>query len=109
MKRSDTTVHLLSTQPGAGWASAGGGGVQAIGSFTVYTGTNFGRIALLAQEAKRTYKSFGRADVPEDLLEPAVYVTVIPDEPDKVGSSLQVASPIEHVVLKSKVNPEAVA
>jgi len=85
------------------------GGVQRDGAFTVIVSQNAGRIAFLAASAKRLYKPFSAADVPEQIKgAPIAFVHVEPNNPSRSQSKISVASPIERVVLKSKVNESAV-
>jgi hypothetical protein len=65
-------------------------------------------VAFLAAEAKTKYLPYTKADVPEDLLKPAVHVWIEPNEPIKFQKNLLWASPIKHVVLKSKEKGDAV-
>lgn len=78
------------------------------GSYQVSLGTNVGRVAFLAAEAKKKYMPYTKADVPEDLLKPSVHVWVEPNEPVKFQKNVFWASPIKHIVLKSKAKDDAV-
>lgn len=49
---------------------------------------------------------FTRADIPDELLQPAVHVWITPEEPTLRNDRIMWASPLTHMVLKSK---EAVA
>ena len=89
-------------------AAGAAGGVQRTGSFQVVLSGNAGRIAFMAAQAKRLYKPFVFDNVTEDLRTPAVVVSVEPNDPSKSGSVISVASPIEHIVLKSKSKNEVV-
>lgn len=81
-------------------------GVQPTGGFSVVLSGNAGRVAYMAARAKRLYKPFSIDNVNEDLRTPAVVVTVEPNDPYHGSNSISVASPIEHVVLKSKTDPD---
>jgi hypothetical protein len=78
------------------------------GSYQVSLGTTLGRVAFMAAEAKKKYMPYTRADVPEDLLKPAVHVWIEPNEPIKFQKNVFWASPIKHVVLKAKEKEDAV-
>jgi len=69
------------------------------GDYYVVLSGNAGRIALLAQEATRLYKPFRPADVSGTLRTPQVFVQAVPRGP---------AAPLEHIVLKSKVDTSVV-
>lgn len=84
------------------------GGLQRVGSYTVVVSANAGRIAFLAANAKRLYKPFTAADVPDTLHLPGIFVSVEPNEPTRTTNAISVASPIDRVVLKSKVRPDIV-
>jgi hypothetical protein len=90
---------------GAGMAAAMAGGVNQTGAFNVVLSGNAGRIAFMAARAKRLYKPFAMENVTEDLRAPAVVISVEPQDPYHGAKSIDVAAPIEHVVLKSKANP----
>lgn len=94
---------------GSGLAASLAGGVQRDGAFSVVLSGNAGRIAYMAARAKRLYKPFSFEQVTEDLRTPAVIVTVEPNDPYRTQSSISVAAPIEHVVLKSKAKSADVA
>ena len=70
--------------------------------------TNLGRIAYMGARAKRLYKPLTLATVPDTLRGPAVVVSIEPSEPSGPDSNgaIDVAAPIEHVVLKSKTRPD---
>ena len=107
-------THLVSdcrATAGFGEVVAAGiaGGIQRDGFFDVALSTNEGRIAYMAARAKKFYKKFSLADVKEDLRRQAVVVTVEPGDPTQRDKTMSVASPIEHIVLKSKTNAEVVA
>lgn len=94
---------------GETFAASAAGGLQRDGAFTVVVSQNAGRIAFLAANAKRLYKSFGVGDVPETLKNgPVVFVHVEPNDPTRNKSKISVAAAIERVVLKSKANESAV-
>jgi len=99
--------HLVSecrAQPGFGESLAGGlvGGIQTTGYYDITLSADEGRIAIMAAQAKRLYKPFVLTDVTEDLLKPAVVVSVEPGKPSSVKGGWEVPALIEHVVLKSK-------
>ena len=84
------------------------GGTQYNAGFDITVSANQGRIASLAAEAKRLYKSFALADVPETLRTPSIFVFADPHKPSRNGSTVVVASPIDQIVLKSKTKPDVV-
>jgi hypothetical protein len=84
------------------------GGSHPIGSFHIVASTNVGRIAFLAAQAKRLYKPLTLGDVPDDLREPGVFVSVDPQAPKHIANVDLVAPLIEHLVLKSKQAASAV-
>ncbi len=109
MKKFD---HLISTCVatagfGEGVAANIAGGLQRDGSYDVTVSGSAGRVAFMAAEARRLYKKFNLASVTEELREPAIVVAVIPQQPATTKEKISVAAPIEHVVLKSKINLEA--
>lgn len=84
-------------------------GVSPTGSFIVVASRAAGRIAIMAEDAKRLYKPFGVADVtPEMRDDSMLFVSVAPITPRSIGDTYHVPSPIENVVLKSKKQPNAV-
>lgn len=86
---------------GAGMTAAMAGGVQPTGYFNVIVSRAAGRIAYLAADAKRLYKPFAVADVSQELRsDSTVFVTVVPDKPKRNNNTIDVASPIDHVVLR---------
>lgn len=94
---------------GSSMGGAMAGGVQPAGGFQVVLSTNSGRIAYMAQRAKRLYKKISLDEVQEDLRAPAVLVTVEPIDPSRSSNTIFVPAPIEHIVLKSKAKGEDVA
>lgn len=108
-KFSDLVSNCAATA-GFGESMAAGlaGGVQRDGSYGVTVSGNVGRIAFMAARAKRLYKKFSIDNVTEELRAPAIFVDVEPRDPSRSQQTISVAAPIEHIVLKSKVNPEAV-
>lgn len=63
---------------------------------------NLGRVAALAQEAKRHYQPYGISDVPTELRsQPRVFVTAIPKEPYDAAGDVIIAPLLEKVVLRS--------
>lgn len=85
------------------------GGFALTGSFDVTVSTNLGRVAFMAAQAKRLYKTFAPADVTESLKSPGVFVSVEPNKPmgNPGGKGARMAAPIESVVLKSKSKEDA--
>jgi hypothetical protein len=95
---------------GAGLGASMAGGIQPVGSFMVMTSTAPGRIAFLASDAKRLYKSFTLADVTPEMRDAStVFVMIEPEKPARRQDTYEVPSPIEHVVLKSKTDGSRVA
>jgi hypothetical protein len=84
------------------------GGIQPTGSFDVIVSGNAGRIAFLAADAKRLYKPFSALDIPDTLLTPALFVFADPHKPNSSAKVINVPSPVERIVLKSKRNADAV-
>ena len=93
---------------GEGMAASLAGGVQRDGSFSVTVAGNEGRIAFMAKEAKRLYKKFGLTDVTDEMRMPYFVVLVDPMSPSTTKDKIRVAATIDHIVLKSKANPNAV-
>jgi hypothetical protein len=93
---------------GESMAATVSAGVQRTGSFNVTAGANAGRIAQIAADARRLYTPFSTADVGDALRIPMAFVWAIPQDPDQTGSIIRVASPIERIVLKSKIDERAV-
>lgn len=91
---------------GQSMAASLAGGVQRDGAFTVTISGNAGRVAFMAAQAKRLYRKFSIDNVSEDLRAPTIVVSVDPRDPARGSNSISIAAPIEHVVLKSKVNPD---
>lgn len=85
-----------------------GSGIRPVGAYHVAVSGPSGRIALLAADAKRLYKRFGLADATDAIRSPNVYVTATPETPHRNGDTFEVASPIEAIVLQSKVNRTAI-
>ena len=89
-------------------AGPGGGGLTLRtgptpnGVYGVAVGTNIGHIAAAAQEAKQKYQPYARSNVPVELLEPAVYVWLSPQEPTLRNDRIMWTSPLKHVVLMSR-------
>jgi hypothetical protein len=93
---------------GEGMAASLAGGVQRDGSYHVIVSGSAGRMAYMAREAKRLYKKFGLGDVTEEMRQPAFVVSVYPSDPTRRSNGFSVSAVIDHVVLKSKVNADAV-
>jgi hypothetical protein len=110
-KKFDHLVSDCSATAGFGEGIAAGmaGGMQPNGSFSVTVSANAGRIAYMAADAKRLYKPFNAADVPESIRTPAIFVFADPEKPSRSGNVVSIASPVERIVLKSKVKPDAIA
>ena len=108
-KKIDPLISDCVATAGFGEGLAGGlaGGVQRTGSYGVTVSGSAGRVAMMAQEAKRLYKKFGASDVTDDMREPAFVVSVLPHKPSSGQGEVRVAAVIDHIVLKSKVNPNA--
>lgn len=93
---------------GQNMAAGMAGGIQPVGKFQVVVTGKAGLIATKAADAKRLYKTFGLADVTPEMRAPAVVVIVTPHNPTRSSNTYDVASPIDAVVLKSKVRADAV-
>jgi hypothetical protein len=109
-KKFDTMVSTCNASPGfgEGMGAAIAGGIQRNGSFNVVVSGNAGRVAALAADAKRMYRSFTIDNMTDELRTPSIFVSVDPQKPSSSGNLMSVAAPIEHVVLKSKARPDAV-
>ncbi len=105
-KKQAALMASCDAKPGLGEAMAGGmgGGLRPTGRYNVAVAGPLGHVASLAFEASRLYKSFGLADVTDDMRSPTIYVTAAPDDPRRAGNSYSVASPIQSIVLTSKDN-----
>lgn len=82
-------------------------GLDFSGSYEVTLSQTAGQIALLSAAARRFYKPFTAAEVPEDLKTAGVFMTAEPSEPYVSSSkrgSISVAAPIELVVIKAWPN-----
>jgi hypothetical protein len=110
MKKFDHLISSCIATVGFGEGLAGSlaGGIQPTGGFDVTVSASAGRIAFLSAEAKRLYKPFGIADVPESVKTPAIFVAIEPGKPSRSSNGIAVASPIDRVVFKSKSHPEMV-
>jgi hypothetical protein len=106
--------HLVSecaasTGASGGFAAAFGKGIESLTPFDVTVAANAGQIALLAAEAKRLYKAFTIADVPDELKHTAaVYVVAAPRRPGALFGRVAAAAPIERIVLKSRTQADRV-
>jgi hypothetical protein len=110
-KKYSDMVSLCIAGPGfgAGLGGALAGGIQPTGAFTVTTSGAQGRLAALAAEGKRLYKPFTLADVTPELRDASTaFISVDPHSPTKNQNTLEVASPIDRIVLKSKASPDRV-
>lgn len=109
-KKFDNLVS--SCQAGAGFGESLGanmaGGVQRTGTYVVTFSLNQGRIAFMAANAKRLYKTLTLDQVGEELRSPTVFVSVEPSQPSTTSNTISVPALIEHVVLKSKAKSEMV-
>ena len=79
-------------------------GLDFTGSYELHLSATTGRIALLAAEAKRFYKPFSIAQVPEDLKVADAVMTAEPGAPELSPStpgSISVAATIELLVIKA--------
>jgi hypothetical protein len=101
---SDCVAH---TGFGESLGASLSGGMQSDGGYRVMVSGNQGRIAFMAMEAKRLYKKFTLDSVTEEMRQPAFVVQVEPMKPSSSGQKISVAAPIDHIVLKSKVKPDA--
>jgi len=110
-KKMEALVSTCVAGPGFGEDFAAGlaGGLQHNGSYSVTVSTNAGRIAYMAASAKRLYKKFTPDNMTDELRTPSVFVNVEPNKPPRGRNEVSVPAPIQHVVLKSKAKPEAVA
>ena len=82
-------------------------GLDFSGSYEVNVSQTVGQIALLSAAARRFYKPFVAAQVPEDLKTVAVFLTAEPSEPyvsSTTSGSISVAAPIELIVIKAFPN-----
>lgn len=105
--------HVSSCNAGPGFGASLGaslvGGIQPNGTFSVTASANFGRIAFMAANAKRLYLPFDETSVSQEMrATPTIYVHVEPNKPDRSGNTFNVPSPIERIVLKSKISESAV-
>jgi hypothetical protein len=87
------------------------GSILPLGGFEVTFSLTTGRIALLAAAARRFYKPFVAAEVPEDLKRLAVIVDAEPQDPSiESGQPPKaiVASPIQQIVVKGGLRGDRV-
>jgi hypothetical protein len=110
-KKYDQLISGCNAHAGFGenFGASMAGGLQNNGSYSVVVAGNEGAIAVLAARGKRTYKRVTLENLPGDLRTPAIFVTVEPDTPSRTKKEVAMPAPIEHIVLKSKANSEAVA
>jgi hypothetical protein len=100
---------VASTGMKGGFKAGFGKDVETLTPFDVTVAGNAGQVALLAANAKRLYKPFTIADVPEELRNsPAVYVVANPRRPGALFGRVVAATPIERIVLKSQTQPAVV-
>ena len=86
-------------------------GLDFTGSYEINLSQTAGRIALLAAEAKRFYKPFTAAQVPQDLKVTEAVMTAEPAPPElssTMRGSISVAAPIELLVIKAWPNRKLV-
>lgn len=86
-------------------------GLDLTGSYEINLSRTTGRIALLAAAAKRLYKPFTVAQVPEDLKVSDAVMTAEPSAPELSSTtpgSISVAAPIELLVIKAWPNRKLV-
>lgn len=108
-KKYDHLVSECVAIAGLGAHMTADGIVQPLGTYTIIFAAAPGRIASMAADAKRLYKPFSVADIPEDIRSgQTVYVEALPAKPSNSSNAIHVAPPIERIVLKSKTNPNAV-
>ena len=109
-QEAGTLVETCFAGPGFGEDFGGNltGGLQQTGSYTVTISANAGRIAYMAANAKRLYQKFTADNVTEDLRQPAVFLSIEPNQPPRDPKVIKVPAPIEQVVLKSRVKNDAV-
>lgn len=108
-KKFSNLVSACDAHPGFGAIMNAGSGLQYTGTYDVVVSANLGRIASLAAEAKRLYKPFALADIGADLRAPAIFVSATPVKPTarQKGRTIEVASPLDSIVLKSKTSEAA--
>lgn len=94
---------------GANMAFAMAGGLQPGGAYQVVVSRAAGRIAFAAKEAKRLYQPFAVENVTDDMRQPGVHVSVVPMSPFRNQNAILYCPDVQRVVLKSKVDPNAVA
>jgi hypothetical protein len=96
--------------PGFGESLGGtlAGGVQPIGTFLVLFSSTAGQIASLSADSKRLYLPYAASNVGPELHNRAIFVIAKPYSPSSTNGTIEVASPIERIVLKSKTNRDAV-
>ena len=86
-------------------------GLDFTGSYEVHLSPTTGRIALLAAEAKRFYKPFSIAQVPDELKVSDAVMTAEPAAPELSSTtrgSISVAAAIELLVIKAWPNRKLV-
>lgn len=94
-------------------STSGNTGTVPTGKYHIQLSTNLGMIAMAASQAKQIYKPYGRSDVTDKLLQPAVYVSIFPSDPvetkNALGVVLQlgVTPRLSHVVLKPTAKDSA--
>lgn len=93
---------------GGNFAASMAGGVQPTGNYSVLLARAAGRVGFAAQQAKRLYKKFGPADVTQDLRDDSVVSVILePNKPTLRQNTYDVASPLEHMVIRTKGTPTA--
>jgi hypothetical protein len=95
---------------GEGFSAQLAGGVQPTGSYDVTLTGAAGRIATEAAHAKRLYRSFGVDDATAEMRDAsAIFVIATPRAPQRSQNTYDVASPIQHIVLKARTSTDRVA
>jgi hypothetical protein len=85
------------------------GGIEPNGGFSVIIGTNRALIAGAAFNAKKLYRRISPSELDLSLTQQSVAVVALPEQPRRGGgNSFHVASPIQHIVLKSRSDASVV-
>lgn len=101
-----TAACIASPGFGENMSAALTGGAQLTGAFDIRIAGPAGRIALRAAEARRLYRPIPTLDdlAPADL-EPGLSVEAEPRAPTRTASGMEIAAPIQQVVLAPKRKP----